>query len=119
MANRTLKPDELQKANVLLNEIRERIRALSDGNKDLLFAYNRKISKELTYDERGKPSHRKLLKAKKHGLQQGECAVCFCKLPDKYAVLDRLEAIGGYTEANTRLICPECDTKIQKERGYS
>jgi hypothetical protein len=38
--------------------------------------------------------------------------------PLQYAVLDRLTAHEGYTPENTRLICGECDLKIQGDRGY-
>jgi len=37
---------------------------------------------------------------------------------ESYAVLDRLQGMGGYTAENTRLICKECDTRIQRERRY-
>lgn len=85
----------------------------------LLFAYRRKIAKELTYDERGKPMQRKLLKAKKMGEQQGRCAICGEALPEKYSVLDRLSGMGGYTQENTRLIHSTCDTVVQIERNYA
>ena len=39
MANRNLTPDELERANELLAEIRERLAALSAGDSLLLFAY--------------------------------------------------------------------------------
>jgi hypothetical protein len=38
---------------------------------------------------------------------------------DSYAVLDRIEAMAGYTAENTRLIHPECDTAVQRSRGYA
>ena len=52
MPNRTLSPNELLNANALLVEVRARLKALAGGNSALLFAYRRKIYKELTYDER-------------------------------------------------------------------
>ncbi|MBK8097618.1 MAG: hypothetical protein IPK26_10950 [Planctomycetes bacterium] len=51
--------------------------------------------------------------------QRGLCAICAQSLPDKYVVLDRTEAMGGYTDANTRLICTGCDTTVQRNRGYA
>jgi hypothetical protein len=33
-------------------------------------------------------------------------------------VLDRIKAMKGYTTGNTRLLCPECDAKVQAERAY-
>ena len=62
MANRQLTPEELEQANALLDDIRSKLVALSAGEKDLLFAYRRKIFKELTYDERSKPMVRRKLK---------------------------------------------------------
>jgi len=118
MPNRNLTPDELVKAGALLNEIRTRLHALSAGDSAALFAYRRKIAKELQYDERGGPNERRLLKAQVRERQGGKCAVCPHPLPEKYAVLDRLEAMGGYTLENTRLLCVDCDTRIQRERGY-
>jgi hypothetical protein len=61
---------------------------------------------------------RKVLKARKMGEQKGICPICFKPLPAKNAVLDRLNAVDGYTPENTRLIHAECDRIIQLERGY-
>jgi len=119
MANRNLSSTELAKANEFLVRIRGELELLSAGDPELLFAYRRKVHKELGYDERGKPTHRKLLKLKKMIQQSSKCAICNDVLPDKYSVLDRLNAIGGYTIENTRLIHAECDTKVQSERGYA
>ncbi len=49
---------------------------MSHGDPELLFAYRRKLFKELTYDERSKPSVRRRLKAIKRAEQHGLCAVC-------------------------------------------
>ena len=119
MPNRRLTDEELAKAKILLDEVRLSIASLSGGDKELAFAYNRKISKELTYDERGKPMHRKILKLKKFAQQGGKCFTCTKDLPEKYTVLDRINAIDGYTAENTNLICTDCDTKIQASRGYA
>ena len=118
MPNRNLTPDELLKANELLTELRSRMSALSGGDQELLFAYRRKIAKELGYDERGTPAHRNRIKAWKMGEQGGKCAICSQPLPEKNAVLDRLEAMGGYTPENTRLIHAECDRANQSLRGF-
>ena len=75
------------------------------------FAFRRKIRKELMYDERGKPVQRRKLKDLMWKKQKGICPECGRELPLKYAVLDRVEE-------NVRLICPDCDKKIQQERGY-
>jgi len=120
MANRRLTEDELQRlATPLLSELRSKLHELSGGDQSLLWALRRKVAKELSYDERGKPMLRKLLKATKRGEQRNRCAVCGEQLPAKNAILDRIEAMKGYTRENTRLICPQCDTRVQEERKYS
>ena len=120
MSNRRLTKDELENlAHPLLAEIRDRLRVLSDGDSDLLWALRRKLFKELMHDERGKPMHRVALKKAKRKQQNGFCALCRGVLPEKGAVLDRLEAMKGYTSENTRVLCPKCDATVQEERGYS
>ena len=119
MANRQLTPDELQHANALLAEVRQKLESLSHGDTELLFAYRRKIFKELTYDERSKPMARRKLKDQKWKEQRGLCAICGKELPEKYTVLDRFKAVDGYTKENTRLIHQECDVKIQESKGYA
>jgi ribosomal protein L44E len=120
MPNRQLTPSEIEELfTPLLSHLRERLQQLSGADPELLWALRRKLAKELSYDERGKPMHRKLLKARKRGEQQGKCARCSAELPEKNTVLDRIEAMKGYTRENTRLLCPSCDVAIQEERGYS
>ncbi len=121
MANRRLTGDKLQRlATPLLSELRSKLRELSGGDQSLLWALRRKVAKELSYDERGKSMLRKLLKATKRGEQRNRCAVCGeQQLPAKNAILDRIEAMRGYTAENTRLICPQCDTRVQEDRKYS
>jgi len=118
MANRNLSPSELANANALLAEIREKLRSASGGDEALLWALRRKVFKELTYDERGNPAERRKLKEAKRKAQGGQCLTCNGPLLDKYCVLDRLEAMKGYTPENTRLICATCDTRLQAEKGY-
>ncbi len=119
MPNRRLTPEELLKARALLDSIRAQLQALSGGDPDLLFAYRRKVYKELTYDERDKPMVRRQLKALKRGEQKSLCAACQEPLPEKYCVLDRFDAAKGYTAENTRLICQACDIKAQAAKGYT
>ena len=119
MPNRQLTADELKKANALLAEIRGKLEALSGGDNELLFAYRRKVFKELTYDERDKPTVRRKLKDQKWKEQRGLCAICKEPLPEKYTVLDRLRAIDGYTSENTRLVHQACDVKEQESKGYA
>lgn len=119
MANRILSKAELASANGLLTEIRKQLEALSGGDRELLWALRRKVFKELTYDERGKPMERRKIKEAKWKSQRGLCAGCNGPLPEKYCVLDRSEAMKGYTTENTRLLCATCDTRLQAEKGYT
>jgi ribosomal protein L44E len=105
--------------SALLAKIRDDVASLSAGDPELAWALRRKVYKELVYDERGKPMHRKALKSKLRILQDGCCASCGQELPERGAVADRLEAMMGYTEANVRLLCPSCDVSIQSGRGYA
>jgi ribosomal protein L44E len=119
MANRQLTQDELAMFRPILDEVRTRLRDASRGDHRLLWALRRKLYKELTYDERGKPMFRRQLKTLKRVKQGGKCALCPEPLPEKNAVLDRIEAMLGYTSDNTRLLCPQCDNKVQVERGFA
>jgi hypothetical protein len=119
MANRQLTAAELERLfKPLIAEVREKLVRLARGDNELHWALRRKLAKELTYDERSRPGDRVKLKAFKRGQQNNKCALCGCELPEKYATLDRVEAMKGYTPENTRLICRECDERVQKERGY-
>lgn len=108
-------------ANSLLKEVRQSIEKLSGNDPELRFALRRKIAKELTYDERGKPMQRKKLKLKMVRLQNGMCASCGKPLPllARGAVLDRQDAMVGYTVENVKLICRDCDEKLQEKRGFT
>lgn len=119
MPNRRLSAEEILKANVLLNEVRARLETLAAGDLDLLFAFRRKVYKELTYDERDKPMARRKLKAAMRKAQNGICPVCIQPLPPTYTVLDRINAADGYVDTNVRLICEPCDRHVQTERRYS
>lgn len=118
MPNRRLTPPELNVAEDLLQRVRSELREISGGDRDLLFAYRRKIYKELTYDERSKPTVRRRLKQKKFEEQSGICPLCEKPLPRTYAVLDRFNAVDGYTPENTRLVHQHCDVRTQSERSY-
>jgi hypothetical protein len=107
------------KANALLDHVRAQLTTLAGEDYELLFAYRRKVAKELTYDERSKPMARRRLKAQKMNEQDGNCTVCSQPLPAKYSVLDRFAAAAGYTATNTRLIHPECDRGVQTDRNYT
>ena len=120
MANRQLTAEELsQLFGPFIKDVRARLEALSRGDPELLFALRRKLAKELSYDERGKPLHRRTLKALKRGQQNNQCAICGRELPERNAVLDRIEAMKGYTQENTRLVHKECDYEEQERRRFS
>jgi len=119
MPNRNLTTAELAQANVLLAEIRRRLNELAGGDPAALFAFRRKVAKELTYDERGTPTERNKLKARKFGEQAGICPECGKALPEKFAELDRKNAMDGYTSENTELIHGECHRKRQAARGWA
>jgi hypothetical protein len=58
--------EQLVNANELLAYIRKRLDELSGADRELRFVYTRNITKELGYDERGKPmARRKQLKKEK------------------------------------------------------
>jgi len=116
-ANRTLDEQELALAREVLAEIRTRIAGIAGGDEGLRFALNRKIYKELTYDERGKPNARQSLKARMVKAQEGKCAACVQPLPETDTVLDRLVAEKGDVDGNVRVLCRPCDLAIQKERA--
>ncbi len=119
MPNRNLNSDELNRANELLTDIRGRLTSLAAGDSLLLFAYRRKVVKELGYDERGKPAARAKLKALKWGQQNGRCAHCGDELPVKYSELDRKNAADGYTAENTELVCAKCHQARQAAKRYT
>lgn len=119
MPNRQLSASELENlARPLLAQVRARLAELTCGDTELLWALRRKLYKELIYDERKKPMLRRALKKSKRKEQSGLCAICKMQLPEKGAILDRLEAMDGYTASNTRLLCPTCDIEVQTVRGY-
>jgi hypothetical protein len=115
MTSRFLTADELPKANALLHDIRARLAELAAGDTALLFAYGRKITKDLSYDLGEKPMRRRALKAHKLAEQRGLCAICSKELPESNAVLDRLNAMHGYSPENSRVIHAECDLRIAAE----
>jgi hypothetical protein len=117
--NRTLTDTELEGARTLLADIRARIDAAAGADEGLRFALNRKVYKELSYDERGKPNARASLKARMVKAQNGSCAQCAKPLPENDTVLDRLSADGGYVDGNVRVLCRPCDLAIQRGRGFA
>jgi 5-methylcytosine-specific restriction endonuclease McrA len=119
MANRRLTDAERELLAPLLDEVRQRLRQLASGDEELHWAFRRRLFNQLQYDERLKPPYRAALKQKKRTAQKGLCNVCGTPLPDSYAILDRLEAMKGYTPENTQLLCARCDSDKQRKLGYT
>lgn len=120
MTNRRLSDDERETlALPLIAKVRELLLELAAGDLELHWALRRKLAKELMYDERSKPTQRRDLKEKKRREQNNRCANCSCDLPLKNVVLDRFAAMKGYTFENTRLLCRDCDYKIQQARRFT
>jgi ribosomal protein L44E len=117
--NRRLTDEERDLVLPLLNEVRGRLKALAGNDSDLHWALRRKLYKELMYDERSKPMQRRALKVFKRKEQGNKCGECHGELPETNVVLDHHEAMKGYTKENTRLLCRECDYRIQQERGFA
>ena len=67
MPNRRLTEAELEMFRPFLEEVRAQLRTLSGSDNQLFWALRRKLAKELSYDKRGTPTHRRQLKAFKRG----------------------------------------------------
>ncbi len=110
--------EALEAAKQVLKRTREQIERSAGGDPKLKFKLRRYVYIRLTHDERGSPAHRKALKKKKREQQQNFCAICKKALPERGAVLDRFQAVSGYTMENTRLLCHTCDRAVQAERKF-
>ena len=109
----------LRRARPILAKVRKFIDGAAGRRPLLKFKIRRYIYKQLSYDERGKPATRRLLKHKKYRQQRGVCTWCHRKLRQAvYAELDRKVAWKGYTESNTQLIHARCHHAQQRARGY-
>ena len=110
----------LESARRILKETRDRIQKVAAGDSELEFRLRRYVYIRLTYDERGNPQTRKLLKMKKFDEQKGACGLCEKPLEQiGYSELDRKKASLGYTVSNTRLVHPNCHREQQKQRNYT
>ena len=119
MPNPQLNKAQIKQAHNLLDKIRKETKTLTGNDPELIFAFRRKIYKELMYDERGKPTERKKLKDTMLKKQKGMCPICKKELPETGADLDRIHgAIRGYTEQNVRLIHSTCHREDQKKKGF-
>ena len=107
----TLSQEDRQKAIQILEQARAAIEAAADDDPERRFQLRRYILKRLEFDERGTPTQRRKLKELKRKFQRGLCYDCGQTLPAQGAELHRLDAIAGYTETNTRLLCRACHQK--------
>jgi len=114
-----LTPEQSEKANALLELVRQRLNELSEGDPKVLHHMRRRIMKRLEFDERDTPAARRKLKDQKWKEQRGKCAICKEDLPETETELDRLDPYGGYTRENTQLIHHACHRKQQAERGFA
>jgi hypothetical protein len=116
---RRLTPEERKnKADPIIAKLREMIHSAALGDAELEFAIRRRVWNKIGQDERSLKD-RIALKKLKRKTQDGKCALCEEPLPAKGSVLDRLKTMELYTEANTRLLCPVCDRRLQEERRYA
>ena len=120
MTTRKLSDLERKRTVGLIGKLRAEIDRVSAGDRYLRFAINRKIFKELTYDERGTPMQRRAQKRQKYTEQGGTCPECGKPLEPggRNAELDRVEAMDGYTAANTHLIHHDCHRLSQEAKGF-
>ena len=121
MPCRRLDGEELKKAAKFLKSIRVKLESLSGRDPNLLFAYRRKICRELKSDEGGKFAERKLLRAQKLILQHFKCANPKCRkdLRTVEAEMHRFDAPLGYTLENTQVLCRNCHRKQQAARAFA
>ena len=118
-ANRRLNENELEVAKEIVTQVRGLVNQAAGEDEGLGWALRRYIRIRLEHDERGNPITRKFLKLKKMVSQEGKCANCGEKLPERGANLHRLDAMKGYTEDNTKLICQKCHDNQQAKKGWS
>ena len=125
MPSRRMTTEELATSREILDQIRQRIREAAGSDSMLEFALNRYIWKNVMYDERGKPAHRKRLKHRKLAEQQGICGYPECPTPDRLMTmadepeLDRIDAPEGYTDENTVLMHHECHRASQRAKSFA
>jgi len=120
MPNPRLTTEQLETMfNPFFAKIKTEMEKVSGGDPKVLWALRRKVAKELGYLERGKPGERRKLQNQKYSQQDGLCAICKNKLPERGGELDRSEAFFGYTPENTRLVCHDCHVADQKAKNYT
>jgi ribosomal protein L44E len=117
--NRRLTEAERVIGHQVLENVRHVIAESAKGDAALAWALRRFVYVRLSHDERSSPMQRKLLKLNKMIAQKGLCAECGEELPKRGSELDRFNAMDGYTDINTRLVCHKCHRKSQEEKGFA
>ena len=118
MANRNLDETQRQQAMAIVEDVALRVQALAQGDDELAFAFNRKISKELVYLERDSPAKRQRLKKKVWKAQGKKCPECKLDLELRYSVADRRDAMKGYVAENLEVVHGECDRRRQERKAF-
>lgn len=103
----------------ILAELREKLSLVASGDEAALHQMRRYIAKRLEFDERGTPTQRRKLHELKWKRQFGLCTICNAQLPERGSELDRIVALEGYTEANTRLVHHDCHRRDQEAKGFA
>ena len=103
----------------LFQKVVRSLEEAAEGDERLLWALRRKLAKELTYLERGSPTHRKALKAVMWERQKRRCSLCSEPLELKGSELDRFEAYRGYVESNVRLVHHDCHVSDQESKRFT
>ena len=49
--------------------------------------------------------------------QRGGCAICGLRLAERYAVLDRFDRIGDFTQSNVRALHLDCEALVLRRRA--
>jgi hypothetical protein len=111
------KPQRDELFEPLFSKVISDLEFYAKGDQEILRALRRKLTKELSYLERGCPRKRGSLKRKKRIEQNNLCAICNGELPDKGAHLCRLQAADSYTLENTRLIHHHCHLEAQEKKN--
>ncbi len=117
--NRRLSDAERVLGHEILERVRKLIEDSSKGDTALAWAIRRFVYVRLSNDERSTPMRRKMLKLNKMIVQKGLYAKCGKELPKRGSELDRINAMDGYTEENTRLVHHECHRESQEEKGFA
>jgi hypothetical protein len=118
MANPTLNEEQRKIAMEIVAGVSARLHALAAGDESLLFAYIRKVSKQLVYLERDSPSKRKRVKKKVWKSQHELCAECKQPLELRYSIADRIDAVKRYIPENLEIIHDACNRARLERKGY-